>query len=117
QAAARGGRISAAIFDRRATKACGKRPAARRVVPKMAVWLRCASVTGPCGHAPSLRLAIQPFSEQRHVQLFKTLCLDHSTFAWVYRSVTISVRVLSMMERSSFCSLLGILSLSSDALR
>src|SRR5439155_7845566 len=33
-----------------------------------------------------------------------------------YRSTTISGRVLSMIERSSFCSLLGIWSLSSEAL-
>ncbi len=53
----------------------------------MAGWLRCSSVTGPCGHAPSSGqnklmaarfagcLAIQPFPEQRHAQLFKTLCI------------------------------------------
>jgi len=87
QDAKRGGRISAVIFDRRATKSCAKRTAARRVVQEMAAWLRCSSVADRCGYAPSSRLAIQPFPEQRHAQLFKTLCIEVAINKYMIRGV------------------------------
>ena len=53
--------VSVAILAERATRKFAKRTAARRVELKMVRRLRCSSVIGPKGHAPSSRLGGGPF--------------------------------------------------------
>src|SRR2546421_5351407 len=52
------------------TRAAAKRSAARRVFAEKAAWLRCSSVTDPCGYAPSSRLALQPFPRKQDLTQF-----------------------------------------------
>jgi len=53
--------VSFAILAERATQKFAQRTAARRVELKMAWRLRCISVAGRKGHAPSPRLGGEPF--------------------------------------------------------
>src|SRR5436190_14669883 len=53
--------VSFAILAERVTQKFAQRTAARRVELKMARRLRCLSVTGRKGHAPSSRLGGGPF--------------------------------------------------------
>src|SRR5213595_2264003 len=53
--------VSIAILAERATRKFAQRTAARRVELKMARCLRCSSITGRGGHAPSSRLGGVPF--------------------------------------------------------
>jgi hypothetical protein len=53
--------VSMAILAERATRKFAQRTAARRVELKMARRLRCSSITGRGGHAPSSRLRGGPF--------------------------------------------------------
>src|SRR5436853_1874686 len=53
--------VSIAILAERATPKFDQRTAARRVELKMSRRLRCVSVTGRKGHAPSSRLGGGPF--------------------------------------------------------
>src|SRR5437588_13114870 len=53
--------VSVAILAERATPKFAQRTAARRVDLKMARRLRCVSITGRKGHAPSSRLGGGPF--------------------------------------------------------
>src|SRR5438552_8292181 len=53
--------VSFAILAERATQKFAQRTAARRVELKMARRLRCVSVTGRKGHAPSSHLGGGPF--------------------------------------------------------
>jgi hypothetical protein len=53
--------VSIAILAERATPKFAERIAARRIELKMARRLRCDSVTGREGHAPSSRLGGGPF--------------------------------------------------------
>ncbi len=53
--------VSIAILAERATPKFDQRTAARRVELKMSRRLRCVSVTGRKGHAPSSRLDGGPF--------------------------------------------------------
>src|SRR6266567_6468587 len=56
-------------------------------------------------------------TRSRELKSFFDLHALRSLRAALYFSVTISGRVLSMMARSSFCSLFGVCSLSREALR
>ena len=51
------------------TQATGKRPAARRVLAETARWLRCSSVTDPCGYAPSSRVHPAEAGMQRRIAI------------------------------------------------
>jgi len=53
--------VSAPLQVERATRKFAERTAARRVELKMAWRLRCFSVTGRKGYAPSSRLGGRPF--------------------------------------------------------
>ena len=53
--------VSVVILVERAPRKFAKRTAARRVELKMARRLRCVSITGRKGHAPSSRLGGGPF--------------------------------------------------------
>ena len=53
--------VSVAILAERATPKFAQRTAARRVELKTARRLRCVSITGRKGHAPSSRLGGGPF--------------------------------------------------------
>jgi hypothetical protein len=74
---ARGGRISAVIFDRRATRSQAKSSATLRARVSRSGWRRCRLLTAHCGAARRRRLAIHSLKLSRDPLQFFNRLLGH----------------------------------------